>query len=358
MNGVNNVVHNVACKLFEMGESVEVWGVSDIENKNELQRDYILKVFDKFKFRIIPSWAMIKELLGCMKIKNNTIFHFHGSFIIEFFVFSLLLRILGFIWIVTPHGGYSMNSFKKNGILKRLYSKSLDRLYIGKARVIHTLASQENIDFKRCFPNKETMCISNGVDLNYSLVVSPNNVKSKYFVFCGRLSYEKGLDRLLEGYNLYLKKGGDAELVIIGDGDKRDFVEKYAKDNKINEKVKLTGAKFGLDKDKIISRAMACIATSYNEGFPIALLEGLALNKPLIVSKETNIGDLINTYDLGVCLDDCTQESVSDALLYIQDNYMKYGYRPFKFIEDNYTWKHVVESLNNEYDKLIVGEFK
>lgn len=352
MNGVNNVVHNLSSELNNSIMDVEVWGITDLSSKNTLDRSYKLKLFERFKFRIFPSFSLIKEIIN--QDKGCVIFHFHGAYIIEFVVFSFLLKIFGFSWVVTPHGGYSRNSLKKNGLIKKIYIKTFDKLYIQKAKLIHMLAPQERCDFECLFPNVPTICVPNGVHVNQKLIKSPIDIGARYFVYCGRLSQQKGLDRLLNGYLSYVQTGGSAKLVIIGDGEKRDFVEDYVNKKSLSDKVKLAGAVFGEDKDKLIIQAIAFVATSYYEGFPIALLEALALNKPLIVSRETNIGDLVEDNQLGICLDNCRAETVSSALFELQDNYIEYDFRPVEFIKRNYTWHHIAEQLDDEYRKLIL----
>ena len=356
MNGVNNVVHNLSNELLNTTIEVEVWGITDLHKENSLVRNYKIQFFERFKFRLFPSFSLLKKILS--QNKNEVIFHFHGSYIIEFFIFTLILKVFGFSWIVTPHGGYAKNTTNKNGFLKKIYIKTLDKLYIGKAKIVHLFITQETDDFHNWFPKVTTIYIPNGVNIVQEYINHPMSIDSSYFVYCGRLSTEKGLDRLLAGYCSYVKAGGKADLLIIGDGDKRIFIEEYIKKNDLYEKIKLTGAVFGKEKNKLISKAIACIATSYSEGFPIALLEALALNKPLIVSKETNIGELVKRHNLGICLDDCNQDKVCEAFSQMEENFAMYDFKPMNFINENYTWSSIAEQFNNEYRKLFLDLYK
>jgi glycosyltransferase involved in cell wall biosynthesis len=65
----------------------------------------------------------------------------------------------------------------------------------------------------------------------------------KFFIYIGGLRYYKGLDVLIDAM-----QGQDYTLVIVGDGDQREFLEQKIKQNNL-QNVKFVGALD--DKDKL-----------------------------------------------------------------------------------------------------------
>lgn len=350
MNGVNNVVHYLSKELKQQGEDVEVWGVTDINSADTLERNYKLALFPNFKFRVIPGLELLKSIKSLDK--DKVLFHFHGSYIIEFGVVCLILKLLGFKWVVTPHGGYAENALKKNSVMKRLYVNTIDRVYIKGALLIHALADIERENMLKVFPDKRVTTISNGVPYNEEMISIYQGTTRPYFVFCGRLSAEKGLDRMLSGYMSYISDGGESDLVIIGDGESKHEIIRFVEEHNLENNVILKGALFGDEKNQVISAAIAFIATSYNEGFPIAILEAMALNKPVIVSRETNLGSLVEEQGVGVCLDDCSPKHVSSAFRFVESHVKEYGYKPSDVIKNHYTWRHVAYQISDMYKNI------
>lgn len=90
--------------------------------------------------------------------------------------------------------------------------------------------------------------------------LEPN--KKKNILFVGTLYKGKGLDLLLQAYKEAVEKAQiKNELHIVGDGEERCIIEKYVKENHLEEKVILHGAIFD---EKVLaqhfSEALLCIS--------------------------------------------------------------------------------------------------
>ncbi len=91
------------------------------------------------------------------------------------------------------------------------------------------------------------------------------------FIYLGRLSREKGVDVLLSAWELVAPKLPDARLIVVGDGDQREFLERQARE--------LANVEFrGWVESPWTELAEADIFVlpSRYEGFPVALLEAMA----------------------------------------------------------------------------------
>ena len=113
------------------------------------------------------------------------------------------------------------------------------------------------------------------------------SAKDGCLLYFGRLSGEKGLDRLIEAMSLISES---ICLNIVGDGPEREFLMKLVEKNNLSGRVKFSGAKSGLELLKIISEAKAVVIPSvWPENMPLSLLESMAMAKVVLVS---NIGGM------------------------------------------------------------------
>ena len=107
-------------------------------------------------------------------------------------------------------------------------------------------------------------------------------LENKKLISVGRLSKEKGYMDLLKIYNFIEKKHHDWTLDIIGDGTERESLEKYIKNNHLENKVILHGFQNKEYIDKMLSQSSIYIMTSFTESFGIVLIEAMSHGLPCI----------------------------------------------------------------------------
>lgn len=95
----------------------------------------------------------------------------------------------------------------------------------------------------------------------------------------GRLCKAKDFETLLKAFYLVRQKR-TARLVILGEGEMRQELEKLAKDLSIEQDVMMPGAV--KNPFPYISRAAVFVLSSQHEGLPTVLIEALALGTPIV----------------------------------------------------------------------------
>ena len=114
--------------------------------------------------------------------------------------------------------------------------------------------------------------------------ITDKRKKTVHFIACGRLTKQKGFDRLIQSLPA-LNMPYDWTLDILGEGDERENLEKLIKENALHDHVFLKG----LVKEpyKAFATADCFLLPSRFEGLPNVVLESLACGTPVIATRES-----------------------------------------------------------------------
>jgi len=158
-------------------------------------------------------------------------------------------------------------------LYKRLYDKILFYTIEKKADWIVTLTEEARTTWTKS--NKITV-IPNFSNLS---VVRYSNTKSKRVISIGRLSPEKGYNRLIEIWKSVYSRHSDWRMDIYGDG-----ILKEELTNDINSKHVSNFTFQGSTNDisKEYANSSICVVTSYFEGFSLVILEAMKHGIPCI----------------------------------------------------------------------------
>lgn len=114
----------------------------------------------------------------------------------------------------------------------------------------------------------------------------------------GRLVPEKGHTVLLEAVRAALSEAPRLRLLVVGDGPERGQLEALAHRLEISQIVHFTG--FRADVEKILWAVDAAALPSLSEGMPLALLEAMAVGKPVIASMVGGIPEAVTHEETGL----------------------------------------------------------
>jgi len=132
-----------------------------------------------------------------------------------------------------------------------------------------------------------------GVDDAYLSHVPTPVPATRRVVSVGRLSEQKGQILLVRAVAALVKKGVDVELVLVGDGDMRADIEQVIARNGIEANVRITGFVSGDVVKREILAARAFVLPSFAEGLPVAIMEALALARPVVSTYVAGIPELV-----------------------------------------------------------------
>ena len=174
--------------------------------------------------------------------------------------------------------------------------------------------------------------------------------------FCGRLDmHTKGLDLMLEGFAHFLKQTKvNARLWIIGDGADNKAVQARVAELKLGASVVMWGARYGDEKNGLLSELDAFLCPSRNEGMPTAVLEAAGLGVPAIVSPESNIADAIVQHGAGIGMKENTAAQLAAAMQSLWASKREGGLQQMRenarhMVDVAFSWNNIAEQLITVY---------
>lgn len=141
--------------------------------------------------------------------------------------------------------------------------------------------------------------------------------KENWLIGVGRLSYEKGFDRLIEAF-AEIKNYKDWKLVLVGDGPEREKLKIQVEKIGIENRVVFLGAR--KDVDQLLARSKIFVIPSRYEGFPNALCEAMASPLPCISFDSISASDIIENHVNGVVVPDGDIGALAKEMEILMDN--------------------------------------
>ena len=111
------------------------------------------------------------------------------------------------------------------------------------------------------------------------------------FLFLGRLSEEKGVQRVLEAFLHLDEKGiGPMQLWVVGGGELETKLRALVDGAVGRDRIKITGFIKGEALKQVLSQAnVLVLPTTYPEGFPLAFLECAERGMAVIITEDSAI---------------------------------------------------------------------
>lgn len=213
-------------------------------------------------------------------------------------------------------------------------------------------------EFSSIFRLNSPIVIPNGIDKDriVSLSKEATNIilpKDRInFVSVGRLSFEKGFDRLISSFaKLDSSLRQRCHLLIIGNGHEKNNLQRMIDNNDLGGTILLTGK---LDNPfPVIAHSHFMLAASRYEGFGLAILESMTLGIPVIATKTAGFSEILNNGEYGIILEN--NDNAFDEILQrlinkpkMMDNFHKMLLDRANFYSLHKFNQNILKVFNNE----------
>lgn len=168
----------------------------------------------------------------------------------------------------------------------------------------------------------------------------------------GRLEEQKGHKYLFEALNLI--KTIPWTLWVVGDGSKKNELERLVKDLNLRERIIFLGARKNVAE--ILSGIDIFAFPSLWEGLGLAVLEAAAAGKPIVASRVGGIPEIIEDEKTGILVEPKNVKSLADGLervLLGKIDAKEMGARVREIVKEKFGMKKMVEKYEDLYKGLL-----
>ncbi len=187
-------------------------------------------------------------------------------------------------YLISPRGSLEPWALAHKRWKKVPYWGIFERRNLERAAAIHATSDEEARSIRALFPGARVFVSPNGVG-----VVTPPAVErsQRQVVFLGRIHQKKGLDILVRAMSLVTRELPDAETVLAGPDDEREWprIEAIVATLSPRPRVRYLGPVSGDERWRLLASSAVFALPSHSENFGIAVLEALACGTPAVVSR-------------------------------------------------------------------------
>lgn len=142
---------------------------------------------------------------------------------------------------------------------------------------------------------------------------------SKSMIAVGRLSYQKGYERLISAWKLVSEKYPDWTLNIFGGGELKEVLEQQIAEDRLSDKVIIHAPSKQIIEE--YKNNSALVLSSRYEGLPMVLLEAMSVGLPLIsFACQCGPKDVIKQDVNGFLVEDGDIQGLADAIIKIVED--------------------------------------
>jgi glycosyltransferase involved in cell wall biosynthesis len=364
-------VHGLASASASLGNDVHVYttnvdgaSVSAVPTGAPVDRDGV-KVWyfpTQLGRRVFRSPAMNRALDATAATFD--LVHIHYVWVWPTVVAAAAARKHRVPYILAPRGMLVDDLIRRKSMLaKRLWLALFARRDVERAAAIHVTSASEAESLRALgLSPRRVEVIENGVEIpaeeNCGALDCPQTtdggiLDSAYILFLGRISWKKGLDRLLRAHALV----EGADLIIAGYDENGYSAElrRLAAELGIADRVKFVGPAEGKRKWDLFRFARCHVLPSYNENFGISAIEAMAVGCPVIVSKEVGLADVVSGSGSGIAADGdpWPLAQAIQTLLASPETRMAMGAAGMKTVRERYGWQGIAGKMQALYSQCL-----
>jgi glycosyltransferase involved in cell wall biosynthesis len=295
------------------------------------------------------------------EIGKFDVVHLHSVFLWPTWAAARAARKAGVPYVLSPRGMLVSELIRKRSRLaKSAWIYLVEKSNLEHAAAVHLTSALEASELERFgwrFPRLAV--IPNGIDEpltpagDISADVYAIADAQPLVLFLGRLSWKKGLDRLLHAF-AHCRAG---KLAIVGTDDEglAPQLEKLAKDLRIADRVRiLARTVVGSEKERLFAAAQLFVLSSYSEKFGNTVLEAMRRRVPVVVTPEVGAAEIVRKSAGGIVVQG-NAEAFGAAIGHLLDNpnlARSMGEAGQQHAMTHYTWAGISARMEELYESL------
>jgi glycosyltransferase involved in cell wall biosynthesis len=364
-------VHALCRALAAQGHAADVFttnvdgpGTSDVplERPVDIEGVKVTYFASPILRRLYWSPAMRRALLA--RISDYDLVHVHAIYLWPTWMAARAARTHGVPYVVSPRGMLVPELIRrKNRWVKQAWINLIERPNLEHAAAVHTTSAIEAHHLAGFgWSLRRVATVPHGVDdppsptrQTLSPDISAAIAGAPPILAFGRISWEKGLDRLLEA----LPRVPDARLVIAGDdGGHAAALAEKARLFRVDKRVTIIARQVGgADKEALFANAALFAMTSLSENFGLAAFEAMRRSLPVLTVPDVGMAEIVREARAGAVVDPSLEGIAGGlgALLADRAASRAMGQRGCDRVMADYGWDAIATRMSALYRSAIEG---
>lgn len=291
--------------------------------------------------------------------------HIHGVWEPHCAVAAAAARVCKRPYVISAHGMLDQWALKQKRVKKAFYAALIEARNLQRASCLRALTAHEVDDYRRVGLTNPIAIVPNGIDLppgvsgNLFWETYPHLAGRRIVLFMGRIHKKKGLDLLLQAWARIPQKSDDVHVVIAGpdfDGSLSTLQQSVEKLG-LQKSVTFAGMLRGAHKWSALRAASVFVLPSHSEGFSVAILEGLSMGVPVIVTEQCHIPEIADYRCGWIIQPDSRQveQALTEFLQLPPEEAVRMGERGRTLVENRFRWPVVGKQMADVYNWLSGG---
>jgi len=358
IGGGNQHVEHIARQLVARGHQATVWcaDIPEYEEKRFIR--------DGVEVIRLPPKRVLGGIDPVVSIKNLDmgfdIVHLHDTLPILIRRSVKRARKEKIPVVTTFHNDYIKTSLSGK-ILKRIRWALQGRktLHASDARIALTPYYANHLKGRGV--RKPIDVLPNGFEPVAEEAVRPSSLpdgsgEHPLLVFVGRLSEQKGLDVLMDAWDVLCQQGEPrARLAIAGSGELNQWLDNRIASSTYPDSIAKLGRVDDAEKRWLFEQAKGVLIPSRFEGLPTVLLEAMHAGAPTVMADVNDLGRLVTEPNAGISVSPGDSQSLVQAittLLEADEHQLKTWSDNGHEASKPYLWSNVVDDLLEVYKRV------
>jgi len=364
-------VHGLCQALVARGHEVEVFttnlngaGKSAVPIDTPVTLDGVQVRYFSSNFLRRLSWSPSLARALTLELGAFDLVHLHSVFLWPTWAAARLARKSGVPYLLSPRGMLVKELIeRRNRIVKAAWINLIERSNLERAAGIHVTSELEATELRRFnLQLPQVSVIPNGVDeLEGVSGAQPSedvreiiSGKQPLVLFLGRISWKKGLDRLLNAFAL----ANRGELAIVGPNDEGLIrqLRRLAEELQISDRVRfLPRTVLGSDKEFLFAAAQVFVLPSYSENFGNTVLEAMQRGVPVVVTPEVGAAEIVREARGGMVVKGDPEPLGKAISQLINDPTLAHnmGDAGRRHVLERYGWSCIAAQMETLYESMI-----
>lgn len=290
--------------------------IKEIRDDKEFSEKYKIDIFSSYidgNFLKRTVYSIFRYIVFCLTQNKYDVYHIHAASRGSTFRKGLYVKKIkkwGKKIVFHIHGAQYMEFYFESSAKKK---KKIVNILKSSDKVIALSEDWKN-KFDKTFGLTNCVVLENGINVNTfkEAIVEPVKVQ-KSFIYLGRMGKRKGTYDLIDAIKNVIKVIPDVMLYLAGDGEVSQIRQKV-KEADLSNNVRVIGWVDLNKKKDVFKKVGTLVLPSYNEGLPMAILEGMACGKAIISTTVGAIPEVVKQRN-GILVKPGDINSLSDALI-------------------------------------------